>query len=652
MPPKRRSRGGRAKATSSRKPPVGDAVAPEVEAQASAGAEEMDPQDAEIEPAVEAQPESQQADPQADGTDPQAYETDLQSAPSTETPTTSAQTPNRPTSTRSTRGGASSSFPQPARGKKLLQPKFTNRRSETERNRLVAAEAERQKERDSIWNAQQAATRDGRIRRAYQRGDWNGLPRGRGLGRGIPGRGHRGYRGGYMGDHSTSRSAGPFSQASPFSEAMPKRIQVHRKAGVHRPSGMKEVRKVKQEGETATTEAPKDQDGDVEMDVGEVTQDRKDLVYISSDDEEDGVPKTDIDKINEVVDITDDEGPESSTDPGRRISRNYGVQPIRLKREPPEKADSKKDITVALHDEDEEPLIVPGQRKGKARAKDVEVVQTTRRWRGVYDDEEDEVRVKDEPKEDEDMLDDAHANEELPVQDQDAPQKPQKRKAKARIKPDAGPKATEYHTKEEIQEWDRRQRDLATLSLELGTINTKDNVDAATAASGEPLNIRDENVYLFQFPPILPDLILTSELVKEEQENADAEAPLPEPVPAPTPTKIKGKGKEKEKAKEVIKIEDDAPDIAKEKKERPAKLASGLLGKMRVHQSGKVTLDWGGTSMQVNMGLKATFFEDAVMTKVLPPGVIGETGEATAVGSVRGKFVVTPDFHEIFGKTF
>jgi len=59
---------------------------------------------------------------------------------------------------------------------------------------------------------------------------------------------------------------------------------------------------------------------------------------------------------------------------------------------------------------------------------------------------------------------------------------------------------------------------------------------------------------------------------------------------------------------------------------------------MRVHESGKVTLEWGGLNFIVNKGIDVRFLQEVVSTKVTPPEerVNEDEGEeAMSFGSVN-----------------
>ena len=102
----------------------------------------------------------------------------------------------------------------------------------------------------------------------------------------------------------------------------------------------------------------------------------------------------------------------------------------------------------------------------------------------------------------------------------------------------------------------------------------------------------------------------------------------------------------------------------------PTRLPSGMVGKLNVHRSGKVTLDWGGTDMEVKLGSEVDFLQDVVL---VTPAVkqeehqaldidydsdvdgTGQTrgkkekrGKAFALGHVRHKMVLIPDWARLY----
>lgn len=96
----------------------------------------------------------------------------------------------------------------------------------------------------------------------------------------------------------------------------------------------------------------------------------------------------------------------------------------------------------------------------------------------------------------------------------------------------------------------------------------------------------------------------------------------------------------------------------------PLRLPAGVVGKLKVHKSGKVTLDWGGTDMEVKMGSEVDFLQDVVLVR--PPGPKGNEmdvdgdedmgvgsrkerkGRAYGLGHVRQKMVLIPDWAKLY----
>ncbi|KAH0842954.1 hypothetical protein AYO21_03331 [Fonsecaea monophora] len=112
----------------------------------------------------------------------------------------------------------------------------------------------------------------------------------------------------------------------------------------------------------------------------------------------------------------------------------------------------------------------------------------------------------------------------------------------------------------------------------------------------------------------------------------------------------------------------------------PTRLPAGIVGKLRVHKSGKVTLDWGGTDMEVRYGSEVSFLQDVVLVEPRPKqedagdggdghenggGIGGSSGDEDhnkaedeekkdirgtvyALGPVRRKMVLIPDWVKLY----
>lgn len=73
---------------------------------------------------------------------------------------------------------------------------------------------------------------------------------------------------------------------------------------------------------------------------------------------------------------------------------------------------------------------------------------------------------------------------------------------------------------------------------------------------------------------------------------------------------------------------------------------------MRVHESGRTTLDWGGTSYELTPGNKASFLQEVASLNMRPENERAapeDAGEAISLGRVKGKFVVVPNWGEMLG---
>ena len=221
------------------------------------------------------------------------------------------------------------------------------------------------------------------------------------------------------------------------------------------------------------------------------------------------------------------------------------------------------------------------------------------------------------------------------------PQSPDaERKPKAKIKGIAEPV---LQTDEDRAEWARFQSNLRHIRAELGPeeipqVDGSGDVVMAEASSNteKKPTVRDNNVYLFQIPPLMPEL--NPPTIKIE-----ASDPLPLPKPAQPAAKV-GDAK--------IKLEEGGFSDPSARSTDGPRFGSGIVGKLRVHESGRTTLDWGGTSYELTPGNKASFLQEVTSLRIEPPAerVVPEAGgDAVSFGRVKGKFVVVPNWGEMLG---
>ena len=184
---------------------------------------------------------------------------------------------------------------------------------------------------------------------------------------------------------------------------------------------------------------------------------------------------------------------------------------------------------------------------------------------------------------------------------------------------------------QELQDQDREilLKELGPVTSERTESNEPSNVDLKEPASFNP---RENCLYLFQFPRLLPRLVREGAAVKEEASAESNAAPA---------------GKTDQEV-EIVKEEDTGglpPQVPQ--KGKTDDLVPGHIGEMKVWKSGKVTFDWGGVPMQVNKGLDNNFVETVVGMQMNPKsdGMSNEyEGTAFSFGQIRGKMVVTPDW--------
>lgn len=381
---------------------------------------------------------------------------------------------------------------------------------------------------------------------------------------------------------------------------------------------------------------------------------REDGGYVSSEEEDDAeFPRRDID----LIEISSDENEAKDTAPSQRSSKTS--LPVRIGRK------EHQERTFALNtDASSEPAAkileaadTTGQalpkagsgqttRKGKGKSKDVMITGERKPFRGVWQDVDDsDVPVKLETVSDDENMADAEqiGNSEAapqPVEKQEPASPDAERKPKMRPKAVTEPV---LQTEEDRAEWARFQSNLSHIRAELGPDETPEVDESGdvqmgdSAAKAKKPTVRDNNVYLFQIPPLMPELLPPT--IKKEPLEAQSTAPaMAPPQPAKPETKIKLE-------------EGGFSDPSTASTDGP-RFASGMVGKLRVRQSGRTTLDWGGTSYELTPGNKASFLQEVVSLNVVPDAdrvVPEDAGDAVSLGRVKGKFVVVPDWADMLG---
>ena len=428
------------------------------------------------------------------------------------------------------------------------------------------------------------------------------------------------------------------------------------------------------------------------------------------DDEEEG-PKQDIDYINLVSSSDDDQSAANDTHSAPRSrKKSPALAPVRIQRREhvPQEATIKEEggERPRLSQDASRKNKSQGSagRKGKTRAKDVEVVKSESTWKGVYvddgDDDHRQVKIKSEVQDD-----DAIAVEDIPEmgpETGEASRGQDGREEEIGEKPLQPPSVSSpeisrkddrktvkhryrkhsfrdtkgmMHTAEDRQEWTRHQESLKVLRDELGQL---DLGQPATDAEGDVRmgegssthqDKKSDRVYLFQFPSVMPGLTRVPEGGQSAGHTDDPTQSQPSAglaethadlAPGPGPT-VPASALDQE----AIKVEEDDDKETSSSKDQSSlwpPMESGKVGKLRVHESGRATLSWGGTSFEIAMGTDAHFLQDVVLARMPqqqqppPPPELDRPevkreaeGVAMAMGQIRGKFVVTPDWSDIIG---
>lgn len=279
-------------------------------------------------------------------------------------------------------------------------------------------------------------------------------------------------------------------------------------------------------------------------------------------------------------------------------------------------------------------------------------------------------RIKEElvDEEDQPMVDAVpHADEVISVDDDPLPEQRVKVRRKLTEKePSTKDPRRLLRTAEEIEEFERHEHDLH----EIRKLFTAEEQNAKeprlepqpTTEGGEEAAEHEKPpeeekqskdklagyLFLMQFPPMTPNLLAPS--VQGESSNATGQAASGATThrnqPEPTPIKHEPNGAE---VQEV-----DGPPAPQE----PPKvvtatdwqLPAGRVGNMNVHASGRVTVDWGGISFELDRSTGVDFLQEAVIMSeptTTEPREAQEESKVWSMGQLSGKFTVTPDWEKM-----
>ena len=406
---------------------------------------------------------------------------------------------------------------------------------------------------------------------------------------------------------------------------------------------------VKQEaGLNVQTRHIVDVDGDVPMDNERVLEFQNgDYISSDEDEEEKGIQRMNVEHLG-IVDLTQEDPEFDPYAPVRvpRVAhkeRSRGINADGATNQDGSIAVDANDIAAV-----QAAASFSDKKNGKQKPEEVDITGEKEHFQGTYPDSDDDLEPKPHIKPDPDDVDEQRdmSQQALPgsasdMQPREPPSSPEARmKAKDKVKASTQPsrfaaERPDYQTPAELEEWERHQEDLDVLRKELGMpIPTSADANGdATMTDSETEDRRADKVYLFQFPPVLPPLQPANAKTAGDAQNGPP-AETNESMQLDNPIPIKHE-----------------PSTETSPTQHQPKFPSGAVGKLKVHASGRVTLDWGGTSLCLGMGTEASFLQDLIVANLSDvggaDGASGGGGTATSMGSVRGKFVVTPDWEEI-----
>ncbi len=410
------------------------------------------------------------------------------------------------------------------------------------------------------------------------------------------------------------------------------------------------------------------------------TAKKEDVIYFSDGDVEgkEGRPVDieDIDRISISSDGDEEEDGDVVVSRRRRVNKTpkpiLGLRPMRAARD------------SLVGDDAENDAYTKVRRKAKGRERDV--IDIDQGDTMDLDEEDESIAVTPRQR--------TPPTEDKAIRQSQSPTKRRRKSSAKGLEP-------EFETIEERAERARYTSELRKLKNELATGTHDDRQKDEESHAAAPLsNPREGRLYLFQFPPLTPMLIDPSQTRTQTQTKKESEIKS-EPPPtttttttetnAPAPASTSSAPAHPEEPQ--VKKEDPGADTktplttttnsSSTEPERtkvltassnPSSLPTGRAGTLHVHQSGRVTLEWGHddddggggttepTNLEVKWGAEVDFLQDVLLltssssdVKIDDAG--GGSGEpeggkarkkACALGQVRSKFVVVPDWARIY----
>ncbi|KAL1987009.1 hypothetical protein VTN96DRAFT_5165 [Rasamsonia emersonii] len=387
---------------------------------------------------------------------------------------------------------------------------------------------------------------------------------------------------------------------------------------------------------------------------------------VSSDESDSGL-RVSIDQINLEDDDDFDELPDDKEkgkkpipDSARR--RDKGLRPIRVERHEHEER------VVGVNTEASSSTSAELRRQAKEKAGSDNALF-------VEDDdtgepEPQEPRIKAEPTDGDISMADVAPHEKDVEDDTEIPLPEPTVKARKRVSV-KDPRSL-LRTKEEIEEFDRHAQDLEVmkdlLSVEEPARPERPLADGTTEAEGaaDQKEVTDEEeilkdkhsgqLFLIQFPPLTPNLVVqggTEQTTEGGVGALDGDISITHAGPRADGPAVK---QEEDADVQELKAQTAAEKPAKLVTATQQQLPAGRVGKLHLHASGRVTMDWGGISFELDRGTEVSFLQEALI--VSTPSTAQAAGEEEkdfepeekkvwAMGQLSGKFVAQPNWEKL-----
>lgn len=188
-------------------------------------------------------------------------------------------------------------------------------------------------------------------------------------------------------------------------------------------------------------------------------------------------------------------------------------------------------------------------------------------------------------------------------------------------------------------------------------LQTSDTDDTTDSKEEEAVFGRTDHdrMFLFQLPPLVPQLRQpVSQGDRNDSMDVDQVQVKVEDASALAASNVPAESSQKQGDQEPSQ-KDPPKAIYTADADQSQRFANGFVGKLRIHKSGKVSLDWGGTDMEVRYGTEVDFLQDVICVED-DPSVKAEgeetapqgTGKAYAMGQISKKMVLIPDWGKLY----